>query len=85
MTTPTTKSWKRDPRSWSVVTETGSPVADVWQPEAIDLIVAAPDLLAVCEGLVAWWKADGISGNSATDALADAARAAVAKAKGTKP
>lgn len=49
------------------------------------LIAAAPDLLAVCEGLVAWWKADGISGNATLDALSDKARAAVAKAKGTKP
>lgn len=46
------------------------------------LIAAAPDLLAACEAIAEWWFRDGVSGNKETDAIAELARVAIAKANG---
>lgn len=86
--TSTSKTWQRDPRSWGVITETGSPVADVWQRDAIDLIVAAPDLLAACMyALDVMERVAHTVDREELDAVVEVAalaRAAIAKAKGEK-
>lgn len=47
MTTP--GPWKRDPRTWGVLSPTGAPIADVWSVFDLELIVAAPELLEACD------------------------------------
>ena len=66
-----------------VSTSDGPLIADCDTDVNADLIAAAPDLLAACEGLVDW-----IDPNEAMDGLnreIDDARAAIAKAKGETP
>ena len=57
-------------------------MADVDAEATARLISAAPELLAVCRELVAWWDARGIEGNADTDRITDLARAAIKKAEG---
>lgn len=93
-------STRHTPGPWAVadvgevvVCATGRTLCDVYSSpttgdEQADadarLIASAPTMLAVCEGLAAWWMKDGISGNSTLDELASQARTVLRDLEGTK-